>query len=113
MKQIEKITRDGDTQYFEIIESRKELQEYFNGYWWNVESGDTEWFDEDTAIHWYMKDGSYGCLMDTEPLPNKKPCVQNMIKYIESNAATTVIYGKGLEIVQNERYGDWEVVEAA
>ncbi len=108
---VEKITCDGDTQYFEIITSRKELQEWFNDYWWNIETGDTEWLDEDTAIHWYLKDGTDGCLMDGFPLP-KKPSIRNIAQYIESNSATTVIYGKGLEIVQNDHYGDWEVVEA-
>lgn len=110
MKQIEKITRDGDIQYFEVLTSRKELAERLNDNWWAI--NDNQWTDEDTAIHWYLKDGTYGCLMEGWPVP-KKPAIAQIAQYIESNAATTAIYGKGLSIMQNEHYGDWEAVEAA
>ena len=108
MKQIKKNTRDGDTQYFEIITSREELTEILNYKWDNVING--EYTDEDTAVHWYLKDGSYGCLIAGLRVP-KKPATRKIVRYIESNPATTVLYGKGLNIVQNGHYGDWEVEE--
>ncbi len=109
MKQIEKITADGDTQYFERLQNRKELAWNLSCNWDNVENG--EYIDEDTAVHWYLKDGTYGCLMTDFPVP-KKPAVRNIAQYVESNAASRIFYGKRLNIVQNEHYGDWEVVEA-
>lgn len=111
MKVVEKITRDGDTQIFEIIESRKELASWLRDELWEsvysgyaADEGNTH-KDGDTTISYYNKDGSFVFISEGDKV--KRPNVSQIAKLIESNSGTTVIYGN-VPIVYNEHYGDWE-----
>jgi hypothetical protein len=109
MKTIEKITRDGDIQIFEIIESRKELAKHLrNILFENIysEYADNKIFnDGDTTIGYYDKEGNFYWISEGEEV--KRPNISKIEKYLEHNAGTTVIYGD-IEITYNEHYGDWE-----
>lgn len=62
MKTIEKTTRDGDTQIFEVIESRKELQSFLRDLFWDSLYSQYKtgiWEDGDTSVDFYDKDGNY------------------------------------------------------
>ena len=108
MKTIYKITSDGDTQIFEIITSRKELREWMRSTFWDSLYSQYKtgtWDNEDETVDWIDKDGNYWGteLGDTV----KRPNIANIKKMISSNDSTTVIYGD-INIIYNERYGDWE-----
>jgi hypothetical protein len=114
MKTIEKITTDGDVQFFEIITSRKELNEFLhdhlNEYIYSEYA--KEWHpdkvfkDEDTTICYYDKAGKFACISAGEKV--NRPNVSKIEKLLSTNGSTTVIYGD-VSISFNERYGDWEV----
>lgn len=114
MKTIEKIARDGDTQIFEIITSRKELAEFLHNelheYIYSEYAKD--WhpdrvFDNpDTTICFYNKDGKFTWISEGETV--NRPNLANIKKLLSTNGSTTVIYGD-VPIIFNENYGDWEV----
>ena len=109
MKTIEKITREGDTMIFEIIESRKELagwmrDQLFDAVYSEYRTG--TWNDDDSSIDCQYKDGTFWGTDFGDSV--KKPNISNIVKMISNNCSTTVIYGD-IKIVQNEKYGDWEV----
>lgn len=103
MKIIEKITNDGNVQYFEIIESRKELKSWFNLFDWS-EKG--TWFDDDTSISFQFKNGGYVHFF----YGDKKQRINfaNVSKMVCHGANSTSIYGN-VEILKNDHYGDFEV----
>lgn len=112
MKAIEKTNSYGDTQIFEILESRKELASYLRDAMWEsvyssyaADEGNLH-RDGDTTIAYYNKDGSFVFVSEGDKV--KRPNVANIVKLVESNSATTVIYGN-VPIVYNEHYGDWEI----
>ena len=107
MKQIEKVTRDGDTQYFQKISTKKELERIVRDLYSDaVEDG--IYTDEDSSAEWLLRDGREGNLSGGWDAP-KLPSISNIVKFAYYNAGDTQYYGKGIEIIQNERYGDWEL----
>ena len=77
MKTIKKITRDGDIQYFDIIESRKELKSWVKTLFYDSKYCDSPsgiWEDEDAFVY--------------------------------SNCSSEMVYGN-VPIVYSEDYGDW------
>jgi hypothetical protein len=108
MKTIEKLTRDGDTQIFEIIESRKELASWLrDSLWDNLYSQFKEpvFYDPDTTIAYYDKTDKFYWIAEGEAV--KRPNVANISKLVSTNGSTVVIYGN-VSILYNEHYGDWE-----
>ena len=110
MKVIEKITRDGDTQIFEIITSKKELREWLkmilcDSLYSQYKTG--VWEDEDSSLSFYDKTGKYHGYYAGDSV--KRFNVSNIKKLVNNNSGSTVIYGK-VPIVYNEHYGDWEIV---
>jgi hypothetical protein len=106
MKTIEKVTRDGDTQYFQNL-TKKEMAETIR----DLYSGAVEdgiYTDEDSSAVWYLKDGSSGFLSGGWEAP-KKPAIAKIEKFVYYNAGDTQIWGKVPAPVQNPRYGDWEI----
>lgn len=108
MKTIEKTTRDGDIQIFEIITSRNELRSWFHT---NLsdslysEYATGIWEDEDSSVDWCDRDGNYwGTELGGEV---KRPNLDFITKMVSNNCSTTVIYGD-VEIIYNEYHGDWE-----
>ena len=106
MTQIDKVTRDGDPQYFVKLTSRKEVASTINDLFFAVENG--IYTDEDSSAEWYLKDGTSGNLSGGLEAP-KKPAIANIVKFAYYNSGDTQFYGKGISIVQNPRYGDWEL----
>jgi hypothetical protein len=111
MKTIEKITRDGDIQYFEKL-TNKDLSWLLKCLFSENVDEDGLFNDEDSSAEWYLKDGSYGCLCFGWESP-KKPAIDKIERFVYNNPATTAYRGKGIAIVQNEKYGDWEIEIAA
>ena len=111
MKTIEKTTKDGDVMFFEIIESRKELASWFRDQLWDAlysQYRTGTWDDEDSSIDWMDKDGTWrGTEYGEKP---DRPNIANIAKVYSMNSGSVVIYGK-YNIIQNERYGDWEAIE--
>ena len=106
MTQVEKVTRDGDKQYFEYL-TKKEMAWCLHCLFSeNIEDG--IFTDEDSSAVWYLKDGSSDCLSAGFEAP-KKPAISKIEKFVYNNPATTQIYGKVPAPVQNPRYGDWEI----
>lgn len=106
MAQIEKVTRDGDPQYFYKL-TKKEMAETIRDlYAGAVEAG--IYVDEDSSAEWILKDGSSGNLSGGWEAP-KRPAISNIVKFAYYNAGDTQYYGKGIAPVQNPRYGDWEI----
>jgi ATP-dependent protease HslVU (ClpYQ) peptidase subunit len=114
MKVIEKITRDGDTQIFEVITSRKELAEFFRNelheYIYSEYAKDWHpdrvFEDENTTVCYYNKDGKFVWISEGETV--SRPNIANIEKMMSTNGSTIVIYGNA-PVVYNEHYGDWEV----
>lgn len=109
MKTIEKITRDGDAQTFEIITSKKELAKWLKSALCDSIYGqyaNNMHQDGDSTMYYYNKDGNFFSI--TEGATVKRPNVAKIEKLIQNNDSTTVIYGYA-PIVYNEHYGDWEV----
>ena len=108
MKTLEKTTRDGDTQIFEIIENREELKSEIKSIFWDSLYSEYKtgvWADEDTSIVIVYKDGSiFGYSQGDEV---KRLNISSVAKLAYINPSSTVIYGD-VKILQNERYGDWE-----
>jgi len=104
MKQIEKVTRDGDTQYFRILTKTEMAEILRDVYAGAVENG--VYIDEDSSVEWRLRDGREGCLVTEFDAP-KRPNVRNIVKFAYYTAGDTQIFGKGIEIVQDDRYGDW------
>jgi hypothetical protein len=112
MKTVEKITRDGDIQTFEIITSRKELASFMHDTLWESyyssyakDEGNIH-TDADTSTFYYDKDGNFFSITEGDKV--KKPNISKIEKLLQHNGCTTVIYGNA-PIVFNEHYGDWEV----
>ncbi|TCL35670.1 hypothetical protein EV210_111136 [Anaerospora hongkongensis] len=108
MKIIEKITRDGDTQIFEIIESRKELSSWLrDALWDNLYSQFKEpvFYDPDTTIAYYDRADKFHWVAEGETV--KRPNVANISKLVSTNGGSTVVYGD-VPIIYNDHYGDWE-----
>jgi hypothetical protein len=114
MKTIEKVTRDGDTQIFEIITSRRELAEFLRNtlheYIYSEYAKDWHpdriFKDCDTTICYYDKDGKYKWISEGEKV--NRPNIANIEKMMSTNGSTIVIYGN-VPIIFNDHYGDWEV----
>lgn len=110
MKTIEKITRDGDIQCFEIITSRKELASFMRDTLWDSvysEYADNHriYFDDDTNTYYYDKEGRFFSISAGDTV--KRPNIAKIEKLLQHNPGSTVIYGN-VPIIYNERYGDWE-----
>lgn len=113
MKTIEKVCRDGNTQIFEILTSRKELAEFLKDtlHEWIYSEYAKDWhpdrvFDDvDTTVCFYDSDGKFTWIAEGEIV--SRPNVSKIKRMMSTNGSTRVIYGD-LEIVFNENYGDWE-----
>lgn len=108
MKTIEKTTRDGDIQIFEIITSRKELKSFLRDLFFDSIYSEYKtgiWEDGDSSVDFYDKEGSYYGYREGDQV--KRPNVANITKLVSVNSGSTVIYGD-IEIIYNEHYGDWE-----
>jgi hypothetical protein len=106
MKTIEKVTRDGDPQYFQRL-TRKEMADCLRDLYAGAVV-DGIYTDEDSSAVWYLKDGSSDCLTGGWEAP-KKPAIAKIEKFVYDNAGDTQIFGKVSDPVQNPRYGDWEI----
>jgi len=62
--------------------------------------------DTDSAHYWIMKDGSFGCYIESET--TEKPNVRNIDRFFSDNGVTVQFFGD-IEPVRNEHYGDWEL----
>jgi hypothetical protein len=110
MKTIKKYTDDGDIQFFEIIESKKELASFLRDALWESlysQYATGIYDDEDMSTWWIYKDGSVQGAVTGERL--RRPNVRNIVKLYQCNPSTTVLYGD-IPIKYNEHYGDWEAV---
>jgi hypothetical protein len=108
MKTIEKTTKDGDIQIFEIIETKKELKQWIRDTFWDSLYSEYKtgiWEDGDSSVSFYNKDGKYHGYFEGDTV--KRFNVANIEKLVSINSATTVIYGD-VDIIYNEHYGDWE-----
>lgn len=108
MEIIEKVTRDGDTQIFEIITSKKELRGWVRDMFWDslysmFKTG--IWEDCDSSVNIYDKDGRYHGYYEGDEV--KRFNIANIERMVSVNSYSTVIYGN-VQIIYNEHYGDWE-----
>lgn len=110
MKMIEKTTRDGDIQYFEIIETKAEIHEFLKDLLsdsLHKDWGTHEFEDEDGFIYFYNKDGSSTYLSHGDEV-KKMPDVYQMTKFMSGNGYTITVYGN-CPIIYNEEDGYWDV----
>ena len=108
MKVIEKVTRDGDIQFFEIIESRKELGAILKDILWDSLYSQYKtgaWTDDDSSLYIEYKNGDFAHYCIGSQV--KRPNISNISKMQYNNPETTMIYGN-IQIVQNDHYGDWD-----
>jgi hypothetical protein len=105
MEIIEKTTKDGDIQYFEILKSRKELSEWLHDNLFEAyQSGIFN--DEDSSIVYYTKDSSCHIIEFGDKIKHLNAA--NIAKFVHYGPNSTTIYGN-IPIIQNAHYGDWEV----
>ena len=108
MHTIEKLTRDGDIMYFQVIESRKELSSFMRDWLWDSLYSQFKtglWLDQDTSIDYQYKDNSWHGTEYGDRV--ERPNIANIIRMISMNSGDIVIYGD-VKIVYNEHYGDWQ-----
>jgi hypothetical protein len=108
IKTVEKITRDGDIQIFEIITTRKDLREFLRDLLWDgVYSSEPLgiWNDCDSSLHYYDTNGLYHGFSEGDPV--KRINHRTIDRLISDNGCTTVIFGD-VQLIYNDRYGDWE-----
>lgn len=109
METVEKITRDGDTQIFEIITSKKELREWIRLTFWDCLYSEYKtgiWEYDDDYVVFYDIYGKCHSFFTGDEV--KRFNIANIDKMVSGNDSTTVIYGN-VPIVYNEHYGDWDV----
>lgn len=107
MKTIEKVTRDGDIQYFDIIESRKELKSWVKTLFYDSKYCDSPsgiWEDEDAAVNYYDKSGNYHGFYPGDEIKGLR--ISQIDRFVYSNCSSEMIYGN-VPIVYSEDYGDW------
>ena len=105
MIQIEKVTRDGDTLYFEKY-NRKELAGIIREKFENAETAVPGQL-EDFHMYWTLADGTCGEL--SEDTRDPKPAASKIKNlFIDNDGCSTGFFGN-YEIVQDEKYGDWNV----
>ena len=103
MRLIEKITDDGNIQYFEEYETQREFVQMVKDI---LPLGD-EWTDDDSSLYIVYNDGTTALCMYSYDMPKIR---YNNIKYgIYANAGTTAYYN--CTIVYNSDYGDYELLE--
>ena len=119
MTQIEKVTRDGDTQYFQKY-SRNELKGVLDIYFemlkdsecdtrFSTKQRTLENYFEDCGLFWVLDDGTTGSI-DICGLDGKRPAVNRIAKLHENgHGIYTGFFGKGVAPVYNEHYGDWDI----
>ncbi len=110
MKKIEKVTTDGDKMYFEKY-ARKDLRCVVNDFFLDATWNDEIYTDEDSSMSWELDDGTFGILND-EGLDGKRPPISR-IKSLRVDYGGYCLGFFGMQLVQNEHYGGWEVIEAA
>lgn len=120
MKNIERITRDGDIMNFQKY-ARKDLKSVIDEYFEALNEAKDDprftsqdkalaYYFEDAALYWTLDDGTSGSL-DSCGLDGKKPPVSRIVGLYESGYGMYVgFFGKNAHIEQHPKYGDWEVV---
>jgi hypothetical protein len=112
IKVIEKINKDGDTQTFEIITSRKELADFLHTqlHEWIYSEYAKDWHpdsifdDTDTTICYYDKNNKFTWISEGETV--KRPNISNITKLLSTNGSGTIIYGD-IDIVYDEKDDYW------
>ena len=122
MKKIEKITRDGDTMYFEKY-SRKDLKAVVDDFFANalmdikmygveaLNQREELPVDEDSTLAWTLDDGTSGRMDSTTDYADiKKPPVSRITNlYADHGGCCLGFFGKNMKLEYNEHYGDWWV----
>ena len=110
MKNIEKITRDGDIQQFDIIENRKELRSWVRDIFWDSkysEDATGVFEDEDSVVHYYDKSGNYHGFSAGDAIKGLR--ISQISRFVWCNSCSEMVYGN-VPIVYNEEAGYWEAV---
>ena len=108
MKTIEKVTREGNIQYFDIIESRKELRSWVKTLFYDSKYCDSPsgiWEDEDAAVNYYDKSGNYHGFYSGDEVKGLR--ISQIDRFVYSNCSTEAIYGN-VPIIFNEELGFWQ-----
>ena len=122
MKQIEKITKDGDVMYFKKY-SRKDLKAVIDDFFENammeirmygvaaLNQRNEIPVDEDSIIVWTLDDGTFGHLDSSTPWSEiKKPPISRIKNMkIMSGGYCLGFFGKDMKLEYNEDYGYWWV----
>jgi hypothetical protein len=108
MKKIEKTTTDNDTMTFEVIETKTELKSFLKDLLCYFDDNGL-WIDEDNSLSFYDLDGNCHWFGLGEKFEKLNVYSSKIVSMIEINDNTTIVYGD-VEIVQNEKYGDWQAV---
>lgn len=119
MTQIEKVTRDGDVQFFQQY-TRKDLKEVVEQYFsmlkdcesdarFSSQPSALDYYFQDCGLFWQLDDGTTGSI-DIWGLDGKRPAINRIEKLHENGYGVYIgFFGKGIAPAYNEHYGDWDI----